>query len=107
MYRTLLNWELASLATHVQALVETIRNDSLRKLWSSLFNAELDFYDKFLKYGKLKGWARVGPRYCDPGTYWDISYNDNVRHRTVYGLKQNFWLTPATNQSRVIFWPID
>jgi hypothetical protein len=34
MYRTILNWELASLATHVQALIETIRNDTLRKLWS-------------------------------------------------------------------------
>lgn len=68
MYRTLLNWELASLATHVQALIETIRNDALRKLWTSLLSSELDFYDKFLKYGKMKGWARIVPLYGEPVT---------------------------------------
>lgn len=68
MYRTILSWELSSLDGHVRALIETIRNDALRKLWSGLLNAELEFYDKFLKYGKMKGWTRVVPIYGEPIT---------------------------------------
>jgi hypothetical protein len=68
MYRIILSWELASLDTHVRAIIETIRNDSLRKLWSGLLNAELEYYDKYLKYGKMKGWTRVVPIYGEPVT---------------------------------------
>ena len=68
MYRTILSWELASLDTHVRAIIETIRNDSLRKLWSDLLNAELQYYDKYLKYGKMRGWTRTVPIYREPMT---------------------------------------
>ncbi|MGH4122067.1 MAG: DUF3231 family protein [Clostridium sp.] len=68
MYRIILNLELASLDTHVRAIIETIRNDSLRKLWSGLLNEELEYYDKYLKYGKMKGWTRVVPIYGEPVT---------------------------------------
>ena len=34
MYRTFLNLELNSLDTRVRAIVETIKNEALRKLWS-------------------------------------------------------------------------
>lgn len=66
MYRIILNWELNALDNHVRAIIETIRNDALRKYWSDLLDLELDYYDKFLKYGKLKGWARVIPMYGEP-----------------------------------------
>lgn len=33
MYQIILSWELASLDAHVKAIIETIRNDLLRKLW--------------------------------------------------------------------------
>lgn len=66
MYRIVLSWELSSLDTHVRAIIETIRNDSLRKLWSGILTTELDYYDKYLKYGKLKGWTRVVPTYGEP-----------------------------------------
>ena len=66
MYRIVLSWELSSLDNHVRAIIETIRNDSLRKLWSELLTTELEYYDKFLKYGKLKGWTRVVPTYGEP-----------------------------------------
>jgi hypothetical protein len=66
MFRNLLNWELNTLDTHVRAIIETIRNDSLRKLWGELLNAELEYYDKYLKYGKMKGWTRVVPIYGEP-----------------------------------------
>jgi len=68
MYKIILSWELASLDTHVRAIIETIRNDSLRKLWSGLLNTELEYYDKYLKYGKMKGWTRVVPIYGEPVT---------------------------------------
>ncbi len=68
MYRNILSWELASLDTHVRAIIETIRNDSLRKLWSGLLNTELGYYDKYLKYGKMKGWIKVVPMYGEPVT---------------------------------------
>ena len=68
MYRNILSWELTSLDTHVRAIIETIRNDSLRKLWSELLNTELEYYDKYLKYGKMKGWTRVVPIYGEPVT---------------------------------------
>jgi len=66
MYRIVLSWELSSLDNHVRAIIETIRNDSLRKLWSGLLTTELEYYDKFLKYGKMKGWTRVVPTYGEP-----------------------------------------
>lgn len=68
MYRNVLSWELTSLDTHVRAIIETIRNDSLRNLWSDLLKTELDYYDKYLKYGKMKGWTRVVPIYGEPMT---------------------------------------
>jgi len=68
MYRNILSWELASLDTHVRAIIETIRNDALRKLWNDHLNAELEYYDKYLKYGKMKGWTRVVPIYGEPVT---------------------------------------
>ena len=36
MYRIVLNFEFASLDTHVTAIIETIKNEALRKLWSRL-----------------------------------------------------------------------
>ena len=63
MYRIILSRELSSLDNHVRAIIETIRNDSLRKLWSGILNTELEYYDKYLKYGKIKGWTRVVPTY--------------------------------------------
>lgn len=68
MYRNILSWELTSLDYHVRAIIETIRNDSLRKLWSDLLSSELEYYDKYLKYGKMKGWTRVVPIYGEPVT---------------------------------------
>ena len=68
MYRNILSWELTSLDTHVRAIIETIRNDSLRKLWNEQLNSELAYYDKYLKYGKMKGWTRVVPIYGEPVT---------------------------------------
>lgn len=68
MYRITLSWILSALDTHVRGIIETIRNDALRELWSELFNTELGYYDKYLKYGKMKGWTRIVPIYGEPVT---------------------------------------
>lgn len=68
MYQNILGWELTSLDTHVRAIIETIRNDSLRKQWTELLKTELEYYDKYLKYGKMKGWTRIVPMYGEPVT---------------------------------------
>lgn len=68
MYRNILSFELSSLDLHIRAIIETIRNDELRKLWNGLLSTELDFYDKYLKYGKMKGWTRPVPMYGEPAT---------------------------------------
>ena len=68
MYRIILSWELNSIDAHVRATIETIKNEPLRKLWSSFLNSELEYYDKYLKYGKMKGWTRVVPIYGEPVT---------------------------------------
>jgi hypothetical protein len=68
MYRIVLRWELASLDSHARAIIECIRNESLRKLWKEFLKAEFEDYDKYLKYGKMKGWTRVVPIYGEPVT---------------------------------------
>ncbi|WP_298841827.1 DUF3231 family protein [Clostridium sp.] len=68
MYRIILSWQLAALDAHLRAIIETIRNESLRRLWTELLDAELSYYDKYLKYGKMKGWTRVVPIYGEPVT---------------------------------------
>ncbi len=66
MYNNILGWLLNALDTHVRAIIETIRNDSLRRVWSELLSAELEYYDKYLKYGKMKGWTKAVPIYGEP-----------------------------------------
>ena len=66
MYNNILGWLLNAMDTHVRAIIETIRNDALRNLWSNLLSTELGYYDKYLKYGKMKGWTRVVPIYGEP-----------------------------------------
>ncbi len=66
MYINILGWLLTAIDTHVRAIIETVRNDSLRKLWNELLSSELEYYDKYLKYGKMKGWTRAVPIYGEP-----------------------------------------
>ncbi|MBK5240314.1 DUF3231 family protein [Clostridium sp.] len=68
MYRIILSWQLSALDAHLRAIIETIRNEPLRKLWRDFLDSELEYYDKYLKYGKMKGWTRVIPIYGEPVT---------------------------------------
>lgn len=51
---------------HVRAVIETIRNDSLRTFSYDLFTNEMGMYENYLKYGKAKGWISSTPIYAEP-----------------------------------------
>jgi len=61
MYRILLSGIQDSIDLHMRAVMETVRNDSLRKIFIDLLKDEMSSYDKFLKYGKAKGWTKIPP----------------------------------------------
>ncbi|MTI59764.1 MAG: DUF3231 family protein [Firmicutes bacterium] len=63
VYRTIQKAMQNVIDLHIRAVVETLRNDNLRGLFLSYLKDELDLYDEFVKYGKLKGWLRVEPMY--------------------------------------------
>jgi len=51
---------------HIRAIIATVRNDPLRKIFLDLYKEELNIHDKMIKYGKMKGWALVPPIYVEP-----------------------------------------
>ncbi|MCM1566185.1 MAG: DUF3231 family protein [Dehalobacter sp.] len=63
MYRILLLGIQNSVDMHMRAVLEMVRNDSLREIYIDFFKAEMSSYDRFLKYGKAKGWIKVPPMY--------------------------------------------
>lgn len=66
MYKQILKGIQDALDLHTRAAVDIIRNDYLRKHILRLYEKELDLHDKFVKYGKLKGWIQVLPTYAEP-----------------------------------------
>lgn len=60
-YRTLLRGIQESVDLHLRTVAQSTRNDSLRHLFSDFFAVELDLHDKFVKYGKMKGWIHTPP----------------------------------------------
>lgn len=67
MYRILLSGIQNSLDLHARSLLETVRNDGLRQIFIDLFKDEMNAYDKYLKYGKAKGWTKMPPMYGELG----------------------------------------
>lgn len=63
MYRILLTGIQNSVDLHMRAVMETVRNDNLRKVFIDLFKTEMNNYDRALKYGKAKGWIKTLPMY--------------------------------------------
>lgn len=48
---------------HAEANKKCITNDRVRKIFSNMLLKEISFYDKFIKYGKVKGWLNDVPVY--------------------------------------------
>jgi len=66
MYQIIFKGIDDSIDLHIRAVIATVRNDSLRKIFLDNFNDEFNIHDKFIKYGKMKGWALVPPVYVEP-----------------------------------------
>jgi hypothetical protein len=66
IYLSILNGIQNAIDLHIRAVVETIRNDSLRKIVYDLFIDEIDLHESFVKYGKVKGWISTVPIYGEP-----------------------------------------
>jgi hypothetical protein len=65
LYNTILKGIQDSLDMHARAAIEIVRNDGLRSSFIRLYEKELDLHDKFIKYGKLKGWTMSLPVFTE------------------------------------------
>ncbi len=66
LYEAILSGMQSAIDLHVRAVIETIRNDSLRDNFYKLFEVELKMHEKILKYGKAKGWIITVPVFGNP-----------------------------------------
>ncbi len=63
MYRTILTGIQGAASLHGQAYKQCSTNDRIRKIFKELLFSEVDFLDKLIKFGKLKGWLYPAPQY--------------------------------------------
>jgi hypothetical protein len=63
MYRILIGAFQGAAIMHAQSFKECTVNDRVRYIFKELLTDEINFIDKFLKYGKLKGWLNPSPTY--------------------------------------------
>lgn len=66
MYQVIYKGIDDAIDVHIRAVIETLRNDPLRKTFLDLYKAELDIQDDMIKYGKIKGWTKAPPIYVEP-----------------------------------------
>jgi hypothetical protein len=66
MYQVILSGMQSAIDLHVRAVLETIRNDTLRAVFYQLLDDELSMHENILKYGKAKGWIITIPIYAEP-----------------------------------------
>lgn len=67
VFRTILTGIQSTIDLHITAVIETIRNDSLRDVFMNLLKHELKSYDGYIRFGKMKGWSKVVPMYRNRG----------------------------------------
>lgn len=63
VYRQVLTGVQGAIELHMRSLIESVRNDELRKFFLELTQKELTIFSNLLKYGKAKGWAKIVPIY--------------------------------------------
>lgn len=63
IYRIIFKGIQDAIDLHIRSVLETIRNDSLRGTFLDLYKKEVSLFDKYLKYGKIKGWTHIMPLY--------------------------------------------
>lgn len=62
-YRNLLSRIQSATDLHVRSIIDTTRNDNLRKVFMRFLQEKLDIYNNFVKYGKTKSWSHIVPMY--------------------------------------------
>ncbi|MCR3923221.1 MAG: DUF3231 family protein [Firmicutes bacterium] len=63
IYRNILGGILGATRFHATALQQTSTNDRIRKLFVDLLLSELNLFDKYIRYGKTKGYLHPVPLY--------------------------------------------
>ena len=66
MFTNIFTGIVEAIDLHMRAVIETITNDSLRDLYVELLKEEVNIFNKFLMYGKAKGWTKITPIYGEP-----------------------------------------
>ncbi len=66
MYSNIFSGMIEAIDLHMRSVIETITNDSLRDYFYELLKDEINMFNKFLKYGKAKGWTKIIPIYGEP-----------------------------------------
>lgn len=63
IFRTILSGIQGAGSMHVIALKQCMSDDRFNSLFQSMLKAEIAYYEKLVKYGKLKGWLNLAPKY--------------------------------------------
>ncbi|MGF7186293.1 hypothetical protein GGQ84_002389 [Desulfitispora alkaliphila] len=63
LYTSILEGMKNATSLHALASSEIITNDNLRKFFANLTYSELDYVNNLIRYGKLKGWITIPPKY--------------------------------------------
>ena len=63
IYRMILSGMQGAGSMHTIALKQCIFNDRFASLFKTMLSAEIGYYEKLVKYGKLKGWLHPSPKY--------------------------------------------
>lgn len=63
MYRVLMNAFQGAALLHAKSFKESTVCNKIRKIFSQLLKEEINYIDRFIKIGKLKGWLNPAPLY--------------------------------------------
>ncbi|MCK8827211.1 DUF3231 family protein [Natroniella acetigena] len=63
IFRIIIKGIQDAISKHIRAVVESKKNNNIRKLFLQLYQQEIEFYNDFIRYGKTKGWAYISPKY--------------------------------------------
>lgn len=65
IFRMIFSGVQSVMELHTAAVVDSTRNDYVRKVFHDLLKTETDTFDKLIKYGKAKGWSKIPPMYVN------------------------------------------
>lgn len=63
IYRVILDGFQGAEIMHAEAIKQCTVNDRIRKIFKKMLLQEIDYYNDFARYGKLKGWLHPVPTY--------------------------------------------